>query len=443
MVQRGFNFAIVDEVDSILIDEARTPLIISGPSEDSSELYRTVDAYIPRLGRGGLREGREAAHGLADRERHREDAGLARRGGPAQAPRAVRHRQRHAGPPRQPGAARAPLFTRDVDYLVKNGKVVIVDEFTGRMMEGRRYSDGLHQALEAKEKVPIQPENQTLASITFQNYFRLYPKLAGMTGTAATEASEFARDLRPRGGRDPDPHADDPRGRGRRGLSHRGREVQGDRREHRRGPRARPAGPGRHGQHREVGASVGAAQEGEDPAPRAERALPRAGGVHRRPGRAASAASRSRPTWPAAAPTSSSAAMPTCASCRSWPGSRTRPSGAARRPQIEQEVAAEKEKVIAAGGLYVLGTERHELRRIDNQLRGRSGRQGDPGSLQVLPVARGRPDADLRLRAHGQHARQARPARRTRRSSIRGSTRRSRRRSRRSRRATSRSARIC
>ena len=192
MVQRDFNFAIVDEVDSILIDEARTPLIISGPSEDSSELYRAVDRLYPRPRRGGLREGREAAGGLADRERRREDADLARRQRPAQAPELydisnvtlVHHVNQ---------ALRAhKLFTRDVDYMVKDDKVIIVDEFTGRMMEGRRYSEGLHQALEAKERVQIQNENQTLASITFQNYFRLYPKLAGMTGTAMTEAAEFA-----------------------------------------------------------------------------------------------------------------------------------------------------------------------------------------------------------------------------------------------------------
>ena len=154
------------------------------------------------------------------------------------------------------------LFTRDVDYLVKDDKVIIVDEFTGRMMEGRRYSDGLHQALEAKEQVPIQPENQTLASITFQNYFRLYPKLAGMTGTAATEAAEFGEIYglevveipthMPMIREDEDDEV----------YRTAEREVQGDRREHRRGPRARPAGAGRHGQHREVRAPLDAAQEG-------------------------------------------------------------------------------------------------------------------------------------------------------------------------------------
>ena len=171
MVQRPFNYAIVDEVDSILIDEARTPLIISGPAEDSSELYRRVDSVIPRLNADGLREGREEPHRRAHRRRRR-----ARRGDAAQ------RRPADGGhkPVRRPTnvsllhhvnqALRAhKLFTRDVDYIVKDGKVVIIDEFTGRMMEGRRYSEGLHQALEAKEKVEIQRENQTLASITFQN----------------------------------------------------------------------------------------------------------------------------------------------------------------------------------------------------------------------------------------------------------------------------------
>ena len=152
------------------------------------------------------------------------------------------------------------VFGRDVDYIVKDGKVIIIDEFTGRMMEGRRYSDGLHQALEAKEQVPIQSENQTLASITFQNYFRLYEKLAGMTGTAATEAAEFAEIYRLSVVEIPTHRADGPQGRGRRGLPHRARE---ERRDHRGDPgRARQgaAGPGRHGLDREVRAPVGPAQ---------------------------------------------------------------------------------------------------------------------------------------------------------------------------------------
>jgi preprotein translocase subunit SecA len=191
MVQRGHPYAIVDEVDSILVDEARTPLIISGPTEDRSDLYIAIDELIPRLARSdydldekqrtvSLNEaGNEKMEGLM------REAGLLTEGDlyDAHSATLVHHLNQ---------ALRAhTLFQRDKDYIVRNGEVVIIDEFTGRMMPGRRYSEGLHQALEAKERVQIQPENQTLASITFQNLFRLYDKLAGMTGTAATEADEF------------------------------------------------------------------------------------------------------------------------------------------------------------------------------------------------------------------------------------------------------------
>jgi preprotein translocase subunit SecA len=209
-VQRGHHFAIVDEVDSILIDEARTPLIISGPAEESTELYYEVDRIIPRLKAGAVTRGdakaeeREALELTGDYivdEKHKTvtltESGMA-------------HAEKLLGARLQPGGLYDPvnmpllhhtnqalrahsLFKRDVDYMVKDGQVVIVDEFTGRLMEGRRWSDGLHQAVEAKEKVKIERENQTLATITFQNYFRKYTKLAGMTGTAETEAEEFGK----------------------------------------------------------------------------------------------------------------------------------------------------------------------------------------------------------------------------------------------------------
>ena len=209
-VQRGHRFAIVDEVDSILIDEARTPLIISGPAEQSTELYYEVDRIIPRLKPGAVTQGtvsaeqREALENTGDfikDEKHKtvsltED-------GMAHAETLLKHRLNPGGlydPANMPllhhinQALRAyALFHLDVDYMVKDGQVVIVDEFTGRLMPGRRWSDGLHQAVEAKEKVKIERENQTLATVTFQNYFRKYDKLAGMTGTAETEAPEFAR----------------------------------------------------------------------------------------------------------------------------------------------------------------------------------------------------------------------------------------------------------
>ena len=191
MVQRGHNFAIVDEVDSILVDEARTPLIISGPVEDRSDLYNAIDALMPKLAPADYEvdlKMRQVALTEVGNE-HIEDllkaAGLMKGASlyDLENVRVVHHVNQ---------ALRAhTLFQRDRDYIVRNDEVVIIDEFTGRMMQGRRYSDGLHQALEAKEHVKIQPENRTLASITFQNYFRLYDKLAGMTGTAATEAQEF------------------------------------------------------------------------------------------------------------------------------------------------------------------------------------------------------------------------------------------------------------
>ncbi|MEL6212847.1 MAG: preprotein translocase subunit SecA, partial [Pseudomonadota bacterium] len=192
MVQRGHHYAIVDEVDSILIDEARTPLIISGPTDDKSELYITIDSFIPQLSEEDYEidekarsivlteEGNEKIEGLLD------EAGLLQGDSLYDAVNiSVVHHVDQA-------LKAHKIYQRDKDYIVRGDKVVIIDEFTGRMMEGRRWSDGLHQAVEAKEKAQIQPENQTLASITFQNYFRLYGKLAGMTGTAITEEAEFA-----------------------------------------------------------------------------------------------------------------------------------------------------------------------------------------------------------------------------------------------------------
>ncbi|MDE2341265.1 MAG: preprotein translocase subunit SecA, partial [Alphaproteobacteria bacterium] len=191
MVQRPFNFAIVDEVDSILIDEARTPLIISGPTDDKTELYMAVHAVVTQLVAADYEvdektksiilteDGTEKAERLLERAGLIEGTNLY----DFENTQIVHHINQ---------ALRANvIFKRDTDYIVKDGKVVIIDEFTGRMMDGRRWSDGLHQAVEAKEGVDIEAENQTLASITFQNYFRMYPKIGGMTGTAATEASEF------------------------------------------------------------------------------------------------------------------------------------------------------------------------------------------------------------------------------------------------------------
>src|SRR5216110_1374490 len=209
-VQRGHHFAIVDEVDSILIDEARTPLIISGPAEESTDLYYEVDRIIPRLKAGATTRGdtkaeeREALEATGDYivdEKHKTVT--LTESGMAKSEQMLSHRLQPGGmydPANMPllhhvnqGLRAHVLFHRDVDYMVKDGEVVIVDEFTGRLMPGRRWSDGLHQAVEAKEKVKIERENQTLATVTFQNYFRKYKKLAGMTGTADTEAEGFAK----------------------------------------------------------------------------------------------------------------------------------------------------------------------------------------------------------------------------------------------------------
>ncbi len=191
MTQRGHIYAIVDEVNSILVDEARTPLIISGPLDDRSEFYNTIDTYIPNLDKTDFEIDEKqrtvtlTEAGMEKMEQRLREAGLLKSESlyDVENVSVVHHVNQ---------ALRAhKLFQRDKDYIVRNGEVVIIDEFTGRMMPGRRYSEGLHQALEAKERQPIQPENQTLATITFQNYFRMYEKLAGMTGTAATEADEF------------------------------------------------------------------------------------------------------------------------------------------------------------------------------------------------------------------------------------------------------------
>jgi preprotein translocase subunit SecA len=264
-VQREHHFAIVDEVDSILIDEARTPLIISGPAEESTDLYYEVDRIIPRLKMGAVvrgdtkaedREALEATGDYIKDEKHKtvtltED-------GMVKAEQLLAHRLQPGGlydPANMPllhhinqGLRAHVLFHRDVDYMVKDGEVVIVDEFTGRLMPGRRWSDGLHQAVEAKEKVKIERENQTLATVTFQNYFRKYKKLSGMTGTADTEAEDLQarcrRDSaqpRPAAGRKPRPC-----------LPNRSRKVGSDRhRDHRRA-HERPPRAGRHRFDREI-----------------------------------------------------------------------------------------------------------------------------------------------------------------------------------------------
>lgn len=379
LVQRPFNYAIVDEVDSILIDEARTPLIISGPAEDSSDLYIKVDALIPQLTEEDYEKDEKnrtvvlTEAGNEKMERLLGEAGLLTPGGGLYDPQNI-SLVHHVNQ-----ALRAhKLFSRDVDYIVKNGKVIIIDEFTGRMMEGRRYSDGLHQALEAKERVPIQRENQTLASITFQNYFRLYPKLAGMTGTAVTEAAEFAEIYNLEVVEIPTnvpvirQDLDD--------------EVYGTMKEKYDAILATIEDCRKRQQPVLVG-TVSIEKSEELSALLKKRKIPHNvlnARYHEQ--EAAIIAQAGQPgavtiaTNMAGRGTDIQLGGNVEARIASELANVTDEAERARRiAQIKKEVEEAREIVRKAGGLFVLGTERHESRRIDNQLRGRSGRQGDPG----------------------------------------------------------------
>jgi preprotein translocase subunit SecA len=378
MVQRPFNFAIVDEVDSILIDEARTPLIISGPTEDKSELYVTVDAYVSQLGEEDYEKDEKARSILLSEEGQEkiEDIltkeGLLKSGNLYDFENApIVHHVNNALRAQQ-------MFEKDKDYIVRDGKVVIIDEFTGRMMEGRRYSDGLHQALEAKEKVEIQPENQTLASITFQNYFRMYPKLGGMTGTAATEAQEFF-DIYKLNVVEIPTHRPVSR-------------VDEDDQFYRTMAEKYTALIAEIKDARERGQPVLVGTASIEKSEYISELLKKAkvdhavlnARFHEQEALIVSQAGRSGAV--------------TIATNMAGRGTDIQLGGnldmrleaeltddmdeAAREAAskaIAEEIAADKDKVIKAGGLYVIATERHESRRIDNQLRGRSGRQGDPG----------------------------------------------------------------
>ncbi len=383
MVQRDFNFAIVDEVDSILIDEARTPLIISGPAEDSSDLYRAIDSLIPLLKEDDYEVDEKSKAvsfsetGTESIEKILEDAGLLKGDNlyDTENVSVVHHANQ---------ALRAhKLFEKDTDYIVKDDKVIIIDEFTGRMMDGRRYSDGLHQALEAKEKVTIQPENQTLASITFQNYFRLYNKLAGMTGTAATEADEFHEIY--------------------------GLEVV-----------EIPTNleVARKDEDDEVYRTVEEKFEAivdtvEDCRKRGQPVL--VGTVSIEKSEMLSELLKKRKIahkvlnarfHEQEAEIIGQAGQPgavTIATNMAGRGTDIKLGGneemlveektagetdetriAEITKTIKSEIAEQRKKVLEAGGLFVIGTERHESRRIDNQLRGRSGRQGDPGTSRFF-----------------------------------------------------------
>jgi preprotein translocase subunit SecA len=381
MTQRDFFYAIVDEVDSILIDEARTPLIISGPAEDSSDLYRTVNAVVRDLVVDPTTYDKDEKQktvtltepGSELVEQRLRDAGIITEGNLYDIfnVSVIHHVQQ---------SLRAhTLFARDVDYIERDDKIVIIDEFTGRMMEGRRYSEGLHQALEAKEGVTVQQENQTLASITFQNYFRLYPKLAGMTGTALTEADEFAEIYKldvvevPTNQAVARKDADD--------------EVYRTARE----------------KYEAVATLI------EDARKRGQPVLVGTTSIEKSElisdllkGKKVPHAVLNARFHEQEAVIVSQAGAPgavTIATNMAGRGTDIKLGGnldmrlkldlaevtdpalrAVREEEIRVENAAAHEKVKAAGGLFVIGTERHESRRIDNQLRGRSGRQGDPGA---------------------------------------------------------------
>ncbi|KFG88760.1 Preprotein translocase subunit SecA [Sphingobium herbicidovorans NBRC 16415] len=378
MVQRPFNFAIVDEVDSILIDEARTPLIISGPTDDKSELYVAVDAIVKRLDDADYEKDEKqrtvtlTEDGTEKIERMLEDAGLLEGANLYDFENtAVVHHVNQA--------LRANvMFRRDIDYIVKDGKIIIIDEFTGRMMEGRRWSDGLHQAVEAKEAVQIEPENQTLASITFQNFFRMYPKLGGMTGTAATEATEFYEIYKMNVVTIPTNRPVqrvDEEDSFYKNLEDKFRGIARTIREHQ--EKGQPVLVGTVSIEKSEMLSEFLNQEGVKHAVLNARFHESEAHIVAQAGRkgavtiATNMAGRGTDIK-----LGGNLEMRVEDELRDMPEGPEREAAIAR---IEAEIEAEKAEVLAAGGLFVLATERHESRRIDNQLRGRSGRQGDPG----------------------------------------------------------------
>ena len=378
MVQRKFNFAIVDEVDSILIDEARTPLIISGPTDDKTDLYMRVDAIVKQFTPDNYDFDEKqrsiilTEDGTERAERMLEAAGLLEGANlyDFENTQVVHHLNQ---------SLRANvMFKRDTDYIVKDGKVVIIDEFTGRMMDGRRWSDGLHQAVEAKEGVTIEPENQTMASITFQNYFRMYPKLSGMTGTAATEAAEFYDIYKMNVVSIPT-------------------NVPVQRIDEEdtfyKNTADKFAGIARTiKEHSEKGQPVLVGTVSIEKSELLSEYLNREGVAHK----VLNARFHEQEAHIVAQAGSYGAV--TIATNMAGRGTDIQlggnvefrvddelgdmPAGPERDAAVDRikaEVADNKARVLAAGGLFVLGTERHESRRIDNQLRGRSGRQGDPG----------------------------------------------------------------
>jgi len=379
MVQRPFNFAIIDEVDSILIDEARTPLIISGPTEDKSDLYVALDEVVKEVPEDWYEKDEKTKNvqlteeGTDEIEKILMEKGLLATGNlyDVENTQVVHHLDQ---------ALRANImYKRDDNYIVKDDKVVIIDEFTGRMMDGRRWSNGLHQAVEAKEGVKIEPENQTMASITFQNYFRMYPKLSGMTGTAATEAAEFWDVYKMNVVEIP--------------TNVPVQRIDEEDEFYKNTMDKFAAIAKAIKEKNEIGQPVLVGTVSIEKSELLSQFLEKEGVKHE----VLNARQHEREAHIVAQAGRIGAV--TIATNMAGRGTDIQLGGNAdfrigdelsgmaeddpkrqmEEDRIKAEVAAEKQKVLEAGGLFVLGTERHESRRIDNQLRGRSGRQGDPG----------------------------------------------------------------
>jgi preprotein translocase subunit SecA len=379
MVQRGHHYAIVDEVDSILVDEARTPLIISGPLDDRSDLYKSIDRFVPELNDKDFdidekqRTVTFTEDGTEKIENLLKAAGMLKGDGLYDVENvAIVHHINNA-------LKAYKLFQRDKDYIVRNDEIVIIDEFTGRMMPGRRYSEGLHQALEAKEQVTIQPENQTLASITFQNYFRMYEKLAGMTGTASTEAEEFGNIYGLEVIEIPtnvnvkriDDHDEVYRT-----AEEKFRAIIREIRDA--AAKKQPILVGTTSIEKSEMLAERLRQEGIQDFQvlnaryhEQEAFIVSQAGVPGAITIATNMAGRGTDIQ-----LGGNADMRVAHELADMPEGTER---AAKEIAIRADVQRLKEEALAAGGLFVLASERHESRRIDNQLRGRSGRQGDPG----------------------------------------------------------------
>ncbi|GGO36286.1 protein translocase subunit SecA [Gemmobacter aquaticus] len=378
MMQRGHFYAIVDEVDSILVDEARTPLIISGPSQDRSDLYQKVDALMPELTEAHFKLDEKARNATFTEEGNEFIEGRMRQLGLLPDDQTLYDPESTTLVHHLNQALRAhKLFHKDQNYIVRDGEVMLIDEFTGRMMRGRRLSDGLHQAIEAKEQVQIQPENVTLASVTFQNYFRLYGKLAGMTGTAMTEAEEFMEIYKL-------------------GVV----EVPTNRPVQRIDDHDQVYRTARE-KYEGIVKAIKEANEKGQPILVGTTSIEKSeflSGLLKQEGIAHNVLNARQHEQEAqiVADAGRFGAV-TIATNMAGRGTDIQLGGNVEmkvleaitadphlhpdevRARIEAEHAEEKARVLAAGGLFVLGTERHESRRIDNQLRGRSGRQGDPG----------------------------------------------------------------